>query len=178
MLFRSSLTTPPPLRRSVKSDQIVWARSPVRMDFGGGWTDTPPYTLREGGRVTNVAIDLNGQAPIQVFCRPLEKPVVRFHSIDLGEGEEIRSFQALEDYTNPLVPFALPRAALCILGFTQACYPGKTLGDALSALGGGVEVTLLSAIPKGSGLGVSSILGATVLAALEQIGRASCRERV
>lgn len=45
--YLSSLTTPPPLRRSVKPDQIVWARSPVRMDFGGGWTDTPPYTLRD-----------------------------------------------------------------------------------------------------------------------------------
>jgi len=34
--YLSSLTRPPVLRRSVKPDQIVWARSPVRMDFGGG----------------------------------------------------------------------------------------------------------------------------------------------
>lgn len=166
--YLSSLTTPPPLRRSVKPDQIVWARSPVRMDFGGGWTDTPPYTLREGGRVCNVAIDINGQAPIQVFCRPLATPEIRFHSIDLGEGERVTTFAALEDYRNPLVPFALPRAALCILGFTQARHPGRTLSEVLDQLGGGVEVTLLAAIPKGSGLGTSSILGAVLLAALER----------
>ena len=27
----------------VSSDQIVWGRSPVRIDIAGGWTDTPPY---------------------------------------------------------------------------------------------------------------------------------------
>jgi len=104
------------------------------MDLGGGWTDTPPYTLREGGRVTNVAIDLNGQPPIQVFCRPLSSPVVRFHSIDLGEGEEITTFAELEDYRNPTVPFALPRAAMCILGFTRENHPGRSLSDVLGEL--------------------------------------------
>ena len=28
---------------SVYSDQIVWGRSPVRIDLAGGWTDNPPY---------------------------------------------------------------------------------------------------------------------------------------
>lgn len=166
--YLSTLTSPPSLRRSVKPDQIVWARSPVRMDFGGGWTDTPPYTLREGGRVCNVAIDLNGQPPVQVFCRPLSMPEVRFHSIDLGVGERITSFAALEDYQNPTVPFALPRAALCILGFTKANHPRRELPEVLQELGGGVEITLLAAVPKGSGLGTSSILGAALLAALER----------
>lgn len=166
--YLSTLTSPPKLNRSVKPDQIVWARSPVRMDFGGGWTDTPPYTLREGGRVCNVAIDLNGQPPVQVFCRPLSTPEVRFHSIDLGAGERISSFADLEDYRNPTVPFALPRAALCILGFTQANHPGKNLSEVLTQLDGGVEITLLAAVPRGSGLGTSSILGAVLLAALER----------
>ena len=77
-------------------------------------------------------------------------------------------FAALEDYRNPLVPFALPRAALCILGFTQANHPWRTLAEVLTEIGGGVEVTLLAAVPKGSGLGTSSILGAVLLAALER----------
>ena len=46
---------------SVYSDQIVWGRSPVRIDLAGGWTDTPPYCLNEGGNVINLAITLNGQ---------------------------------------------------------------------------------------------------------------------
>jgi D-glycero-alpha-D-manno-heptose-7-phosphate kinase len=32
------------------------ARAPTRIDFGGGWTDVPIYSEREGGRVCSVAI--------------------------------------------------------------------------------------------------------------------------
>jgi len=34
----------------------VGARAPTRLDFGGGWTDVPPYSEEEGGFVCNVAI--------------------------------------------------------------------------------------------------------------------------
>ena len=32
------------------------ARAPTRLDFGGGWTDVPPYCNEEGGFVCNVAL--------------------------------------------------------------------------------------------------------------------------
>src|SRR5262252_7534506 len=32
------------------------ACAPTRLDFGGGWTDVPPYSAEEGGFVCNVAI--------------------------------------------------------------------------------------------------------------------------
>ena len=32
------------------------ARAPTRIDFGGGWTDVPPYPSAHGGFVCNVAI--------------------------------------------------------------------------------------------------------------------------
>ena len=31
-------------------------RAPTRIDFGGGWTDVPPYDVEQGGFVCNVAI--------------------------------------------------------------------------------------------------------------------------
>ena len=34
----------------------IIARAPTRLDFGGGWTDVPPYAEREGGAVCNLAI--------------------------------------------------------------------------------------------------------------------------
>jgi D-glycero-alpha-D-manno-heptose-7-phosphate kinase len=34
----------------------VIARAPTRIDFGGGWTDVPPYPETEGGCVCNLAI--------------------------------------------------------------------------------------------------------------------------
>jgi galactokinase/mevalonate kinase-like predicted kinase len=156
------------LRRAVKLDQIVWARSPVRLDLAGGWTDTPPFTLREGGEVVNVAVNLNDQPPIQVFCRPTSELTIRIHSIDLGVGETIRSIGELEIANGPGSPFSLPKAALCLLGFTTKQTSGDTLEKVLSRIGCGLEMTLLSAVPKGSGLGTSSILAATILGALER----------
>ena len=43
-------------RLNVYRDQIVWGRSPVRIDLAGGWTDTPPFCMYTGGNVVNVAI--------------------------------------------------------------------------------------------------------------------------
>jgi D-glycero-alpha-D-manno-heptose-7-phosphate kinase len=37
-------------------EREVVARAPTRIDLGGGWTDVPPYSDREGGFVCNVAI--------------------------------------------------------------------------------------------------------------------------
>ena len=36
--------------------KVITARAPTRIDFGGGWTDVPPYSDEEGGFVCNVAI--------------------------------------------------------------------------------------------------------------------------
>lgn len=158
----------PPLRPALKEDQIVWARAPIRLDLAGGWTDTPPYTLRYGGRVVNVAVDLNGQPPIQVFCRRTAERHVRVHSIDLGYTETFTRLEQLLDYRDPLSPFALPKAALCLLGLDHAHAGGETLGSLLDSLGCGLEITLLCAVPKGSGLGTSSVLGGVILAALSR----------
>jgi galactokinase/mevalonate kinase-like predicted kinase len=53
------------------------------------------------------------------------------------------------------------------------------LEPVLQAAGGGLELTLLCAVPKGSGLGTSSILAGTILAALERFfGREGTREEL
>jgi D-glycero-alpha-D-manno-heptose-7-phosphate kinase len=40
------------------------ARAPTRLDFGGGWTDVPPYADEEGGAVCNVAINRYATATV------------------------------------------------------------------------------------------------------------------
>ena len=156
------------LRAKVKLDQIVWARSPARLDIAGGWTDTPPYTNRYGGAVVNLAVDLNGQSPIQAFVRRTKEPRIRVHSIDLGLSETIEDTAALRAYRDPNSSFALPKAALALLGIGANLPDGASLSPFLEASGGGLELTLLCAIPKGSGLGTSSILAGTILGALER----------
>ncbi|HXY38152.1 MAG TPA: bifunctional fucokinase/L-fucose-1-P-guanylyltransferase, partial [Vicinamibacteria bacterium] len=125
-------------------------------------------TLREGGRVVNLAVDLNGQPPIQVFCRRTAERQVRVHSIDLGHTETFTSFRQLVDYRDPVSPFALPKAALCLIGLDGARAERETLPEVLEGLGCGLEITLLCAVPKGSGLGTSSVLGGVILAALSR----------
>jgi len=158
----------------LRSDEIVWARAPARLDMGGGWTDTPPYSLERGGCVTNAAVNLNGQPPIQAYVRVIDEPLIRIGSIDLGVRIEIRDFEDLLDYRQATGSFALAKAAMVLSGLTpNGGGHRRTLRTALRAFGGGIELTTLAAIPKGSGLGTSSIMGAVIVAAL---GRAMGRE--
>ena len=156
----STLLTP---RKQIADDQIVWGRSPVRIDIAGGWTDTPPYCLMEGGNVINLAIELNGQPPLQTYIRPSKEPRIVLRSIDLGAVEVIETTEQLMDFTHVGSPFSIPKAALVLAGFGTSLSPLKSQ---LESFGSGIELTLLSAIPAGSGLGTSSILAATVLGAL------------
>lgn len=45
-------------------DPVV-VRAPTRIDFGGGWTDVPPYSLEQGGTVCNIAIDRCAQVRLE-----------------------------------------------------------------------------------------------------------------
>ena len=47
---------PPPRADRPEAARAVVTRAPTRIDFGGGWTDVPPYTVERGGCVCNVAI--------------------------------------------------------------------------------------------------------------------------
>lgn len=172
-LLQHGLTEPMLVERqspkmSVYGDQIVWGRSPVRIDLAGGWTDTPPYCLMEGGAVVNIAIDLNGQQPIQTYVRPCKERHIVLRSIDLGAAETITTYEQLHDFHHVGSPFSIPKAALVLCGFQPGFSVDSyaTLEQQLEDFGCGFEVTLLSAIPAGSGLGTSSVLAATVLGAL------------
>lgn len=153
---------------SVYSDQIVWGRSPVRIDVAGGWTDTPPYSLYSGGSVVNLAIELNGQPPLQVYVKPCKEYHIVLRSIDMGAMEIIRNYEELQDYKKVGSPFSIPKAALSLAGFAPAFSAEvyASLEEHLKAFGSGIEITLLAAIPAGSGLGTSSILASTVLGAI------------
>jgi len=153
---------------NVYSDQIVWGRSPVRIDVAGGWTDTPPYSLYSGGNVVNLAIELNGQPPLQVYIKPCNEHHIILRSIDMGAMEIIKTYEELSQYKKVGSPFSIPKAALVLAGFHpdfSAEHYG-TLSEQLEAFGAGLEITLLAAIPAGSGLGTSSILASTVLGAV------------
>ena len=154
-------------------DQVIWGRAPARLDLAGGWSDTPPYCFLAGGNVVNLAADLNGQPPIQVFARRCAEPHLVVQSIDLGQSVCFKTYEELAHYQGLNSSFAIPRAAFALAGFHPQFLQRprhQTLADQLREFGGGIEISLLCAIPKGSGLGTSSILAGTILGVLSEAG--------
>lgn len=174
LITRQAESRPSDPARDVVDDQMVWGSSPLRMDLAGGWSDTPPYCLEFGGSVVNIAVDINGEPPIQVFARSPKEPHIILRSIDQGVSERITTYEQLATYADLKGTFSIPKAALAIAGFlprfnTRGGAP--TLEEQLKDFGGGIELSMLAAVPKGSGLGTSSILSATVLGVLGNLCR-------
>ena len=138
---------------------------PLRVNFGGGWSDTPPYCNENGGTVINVAITLNGKNPVEVTLRRLKEEKIIFESRDMdvyGEFEDIKELQKVGD---PFDPFVLQKCALLACGIIPL--NGSSLREVNQRLGGGVYMsTEVTGVPKGSGLGTSSILAAACVKAL------------
>lgn len=171
-LVRESVAREMPMSRrlpraGVRVGEVVCSTAPVRIDLAGGWTDTPPICCDTGGRVVNVAITLDGEHPIRATCKRLAERGVRVTSVDLGKSVVFREAKELRAFDDPGDWAALPKAALVLSGLVPAVGRG-TLESWLKHVGG-VELTVSSSVPKGSGLGTSSILGSAVLSALARL---------
>lgn len=154
--------------RMIKEGHTV--RLPLRVNWGGGWSDTPPYCNENGGTVLNAAILLKGKMPVEVSLKKLSENKIVFDSRDMdthGEFTDIKELQAVGD---PYDPFVLQKSALIACGVIPA--RGGSLKEVLSRLGGGLLMrSEVRGVPQGSGLGTSSILaGGCVKALLEFMG--------
>ena len=157
-----------PPKPAIEHDQVVWATAPARLDLCGGWTDTPPICFDRGGVVVNAAVKLNGQYPLQAIVKLNPEFVVNLTSIDLGHRITLDRIEQLRAYSDPSEWSSLPKACLCLAGFAGEAQSGE-LRPLLQRFGGGIDLTIFSALPKGSGLGGGSILGARVLACLARM---------
>lgn len=138
---------------------------PLRVNWGGGWSDTPPYCNENGGTVLNAAIKLNGDYPVEVTLTKLDEIKVVFDSRDMDTHGEFDSIESLQRTGDPYDPFALQKAALLACGIIPK--EGGDLSSILENLGGGFLMqTEVTGVPKGSGLGTSSILAAACVKAL------------
>lgn len=153
-----------------KEESIV--RLPVRVNWGGGWSDTPPYCMEHGGTVLNVAVLLDGNYPIEAIARRIEGNKIVLASADSGAEQEFTDIKQLQDSSNPYDPFALHKAALIACGLIPYS-ENRSIEEITNQLGSGLYLsTRVINIPRGSGLGTSSILaGACVKALYEITGR-------
>lgn len=151
---------------------VVKVTLPVRVNWGGGWTDTPPYCNEKGGVVLNAAILLKGEKQIEVEIHRLNEYHIEFASLDFNAYGKATTTAEIQDCHNPYDSFALHKAALIACGIIPKT--GKAdLQEILKRLGGGIYLsTRVCNVPKGSGLGTSSILaGAAVKAIGEFFGQ-------
>ena len=152
------------------ASRYATVRAAARIDFGGGWTDTPPYSLEHGGTVLNAAITLWGDHPIVAEATLLDEPVLLLESEDIDASLRPKVAGEVLDYARPADPFALHKAALVFRGILPGdMAPEASISDALRAIGHGLHLRTSTCIPRGSGLGTSSILAGAVLQCLAQL---------
>lgn len=130
---------------------------PVRVDIVGGWSDTPPWSLERTGCVLNMAVQLDGHSPL---CAEV---ILHRHGTGVTISDEDASSVTVDRRT--IAPpfdsedrFRLVKAALVVTGFTTS-----------QSSVGRLEISTCSNVPRGSGLGVSSILAAAVVKGLLEV---------
>jgi fucokinase len=148
----------------------VRVEAAARIDFGGGWTDTPPYSIERGGRVFNAAVTLLGRRPIVAEATRLDTPRLVLYSGDIDESLEPATAGEVLAYANPADPFALLKASLVMLDvIPEDTSPDQPVAQLMRRLGHGLRLSTRTDIPRGSGLGTSSIMGGAVLVSLSEL---------
>ena len=133
----------------------VAVERPLRIDLAGGWSDTPPICNEMGGTVLNAAVRLGGECPVKVRVKRIRAKEVRISSVDLGKRGVLRTMEEIHDHSDPHDWQALVKSALAVTGYRFE--------------DGGISILISADVPKGSGMGTSSILGSAVVEALGRI---------
>ena len=143
----------------MKSEKMVRARAPVRIDFGGGWTDVALFTEESKGVVVNASIDIYSYVTVRKLPdkevmtqsygykhkETLENKSVRIYSADFDIYEEAEEVKNLEYNGN--------------IDLTKAAIKQMNIK-------GGLEIITRSNAPAGSGLGTSAAMGVALIGAL------------
>jgi fucokinase len=137
---------------------MVKVELPVRVDFAGGWSDTPPWSLERAGCVLNLAISLEGCLPIGTIIETTEKTGVLIND-DAGNQLTVENLVSIAPPFDGNDPFRLVKSALLVTGLVHE--------NILVSMG--LQIKTWANVPRGSGLGTSSILAAAVVKGLLQI---------
>lgn len=141
---------------------------PVRVDFVGGWSDTPPWSLERAGFVLNMAIGLEGSLPIGTIIETTKETGLLI-SDDAENRLHIEDLSSIAAPFDGDDPFRLVKSALLVTGIIH--------DNILSYMG--LQIKTWANVPRGSGLGTSSILAAAVVKGLLQITDGNeCNENV
>ena len=141
----------------IKEKQEIFL--PLRVNFAGGWTDTPPYCLEQGGKVLNASILLKGKKPVHICIEKINEKKIKFFAKDInefGEFDKIEQIQKMQkDKENESL--LLIQTILVISGIIPK--EGGNLENIIERMGSGFMIQWeVISTPRGSGLGTASIL--------------------
>lgn len=120
------------------------AKSPVRISFGGGGSDTSLYFSENAGAVINATISIYSHATLKIR----EDGKILIHSLDLNDSVEYDSFETM---------LADKGKFVLIQAVIKAIRPSF-----------GFELFLHSDFPMNSGLGGSAVVAASILGCFNQ----------
>lgn len=140
------------MRRKVNSVRV---ELPLRIDLAGGWSDTPPICNELGGAVLNASVTLEGRRPVVAEVCKTSGCGVRVESVDLGKSCVLTERPEIYSKKDPSDWCALVKSALAVTGYEFSH--------------GALAIRIFADVPKGSGMGTSSILGAALVRALQTL---------
>lgn len=120
---------------------IINARTPIRIDFGGGPTDVWPFPLTEKGVIVNAAIRL--YAYVRLKRRKDKLIIIKSYDYNNVEKFSLQNKIIIKD------PLRLIKACVYYLGINH-----------------GLEIETKVDVPSGSGLGSSAALTISLLGAM------------
>lgn len=123
---------------------IVRSRAPIRVDLAGGWTDVPPFSVREGGSVVNATINRYTYATL--IHR--DDAAIRIISGDFDTFVEVKNFREMEYDGN----LDLVKAAIRVLGVEK-----------------GMDLYVRCDAPPSSGTGSSSSVAVALIGLLNEV---------
>lgn len=132
----------------------VRSRAPMRLSFGGGGTEIPPYVNQYGGATLSATIAVYARASIE----SQNSGFIEIRSLDRG----VEAIFQPRDFLKPDFNLIDPSLRLPF-----ACISYAINSDNIE-ISDGIVLKTSSDAPHGSGLGASSVLTVSILRALDE----------
>jgi fucokinase len=175
--------------RTTITKDIILTTAHVRIDLGGGWSDTPSICYEQGGSVLNVAVQVDNQRPVRCLSRAIHGCFqIKLHALKRSDNQSVSGdsvnctkFKDFLSVSDTSLSTSLLKAVIVVLEIIdksqiENC---RNIDDDLDTkmfsksleekFNGGIEICCISDLPSGSGMGGSSVLAAVIIRSISDL---------